>query len=284
MIIITTVREMQDWANETRLQGKRIGCVPTMGFLHKGHGSLISKAAAECTEVVVTIFVNPTQFGPNEDFERYPRNFERDVELAETCGATVIFHPTVSEMYPNHFSTTIHISGVTDKFEGVFRPNHFNGVATVVAKLLLATKPNIAYFGQKDYQQTLVIKRLVSDVNIDVEVSIQPTFREHDNLAMSSRNVYLSPEEREMALVLSQALQTLQRVISAGEKNRTILNNTLQQTIQQIPSAIIDYANVALQETLHEPDVFNAGDSVVALLAVRIGKTRLIDNMLFTMV
>ncbi|MBL7976099.1 MAG: pantoate--beta-alanine ligase [Candidatus Kapabacteria bacterium] len=284
MIIITTVREMQDWANETRLQGKRIGCVPTMGFLHKGHGSLISKAAAECTEVVVTIFVNPTQFGPNEDFERYPRNFERDVELAETCGATVIFHPTVSEMYPNHFSTTIHISGVTDKFEGVFRPNHFNGVATVVAKLLLATKPNIAYFGQKDYQQTLVIKRLVSDVNIDVEVSIQPTVREHDNLAMSSRNVYLSPEEREMALVLSQALQTLQRVISAGEKNRTILNNTLQQTIQQIPSAIIDYANVALQETLHEPDVFNAGDSVVALLAVRIGKTRLIDNMLFTMV
>lgn len=284
MKIITTVREMQDWANETRLQGKSIGCVPTMGFLHKGHGSLISKAAAECTEVVVTIFVNPTQFGPNEDFERYPRNFERDVELAETCGATVIFHPTVSEMYPNHFSTTIHISGVTDKFEGVFRPNHFDGVATVVAKLLLATKPNIAYFGQKDYQQTLVIKRLVSDLNIDVTVSIQPTVREHDNLAMSSRNVYLSPEEREMALVLSQALQTLQSVISRGEKNRIVLNNTLQQTIQRIPSAIIDYANVALQETLHEPDVFSAGDSVVALLAVRIGKTRLIDNMLFTIV
>lgn len=281
MTIITTVHEMQTWASAARMNGKTIGCVPTMGYLHNGHGSLISAAAKECNEVVVTIFVNPKQFGPNEDFERYPRNLENDVALAESFGATVIFHPTVSEMYPEYYATSIHITGISEKFEGAFRPNHFNGVATVVAKLLLATKPHTAYFGQKDYQQTLVIKRLVKDLNIDVEVSIQPTIRENDNLAMSSRNVYLSESERTAAVVLSKALHSLLQVIQAGTTNREKLNNSLLQILHTVPGAIIDYANVVMQETLDEPENFSGGDSIVALLAVRIGKTRLIDNMLY---
>lgn len=276
--IIRSIREMQSIADNLRFDKKRIGVVPTMGYLHDGHASLIQAASDISDSVIVTLFVNPKQFAAHEDLSRYPRDFDKDCKIAEQAGAHFLFAPSIEEMYPNGFATSISISGITQKFEGFFRPSHFDGVATVVTKLLLATKPHIAVFGQKDYQQTLVIKRLVADLNLDVEVYIKPTIRETEGLAMSSRNVYLSETERIQSLVISQAITDAYTAVESGERNREQLNTILKTTLLSIEHIEIEYAVTANAETLEEPDIFTETESIVFLIAVKIGSTRLIDN------
>lgn len=279
-MMITSVDHMRHWSSKARSEGKIIGLVPTMGYLHDGHCSLISAAARECDVVVTTVFVNPLQFGRGEDFDRYPRDIERDTALALAAGTTVLFAPPLNEMYPSGFATTINPGPIADKFEGEYRPGHFAGVATVVAKLFNITTPHHAYFGQKDYQQTLVIAQLIRDLNFSVQLHVLPTVREADGLAMSSRNVYLSPDERRRAPILYRALQAAQEVILNGERSRVRINACLQRTIESIEGVTIDYARAACADSLEEPDTFDSGDDVVLLLAVRIGTTRLIDNAL----
>lgn len=279
-MIIRTIAEMQQWSERQRRAGNTIGVVPTMGYLHAGHCSLIEAAARECDCVVTTIFVNPLQFGPNEDYQRYPRDLERDTALALKAGTTVIFAPSVDEMYPPGFHTTIDVGPIAEKFEGAFRPGHFRGVATVVAKLFLITKPHRAYFGQKDYQQTLVIRQLIKDLNFDIALQVLPTVREADGLAMSSRNVYLSPEERAKATVLYRALLEGRRAIEAGERSRAALSSIMEQVLRAEDGVTIDYAAAATADALDEPEEFASGQMVVLLIAARIGSTRLIDNML----
>lgn len=276
--IIRSIVEMQHIADNLRKHGKRIGVVPTMGYLHNGHASLIHAAAAVADAVIVTLFVNPMQFAANEDLSRYPRDFEKDCLIAEQAGAHYLFAPSVEEMYPDGFATTISIKGITEKFEGVHRPTHFDGVATVVAKLFTASKPHVAVFGQKDYQQTLVIKRLVADLNLDIEIIIQPTIREPEGLAMSSRNVYLSDEQQNQSLVISKAITEALKAVQSGVRNREQLNSILKTTLKTLENIEIHYAAAANAETLDEPDMFSEEDSIVFLVAVKIGSTRLIDN------
>lgn len=278
---INTIREMQATADTLRAAGKRIGVVPTMGYLHEGHGSLIEAACRENDVVIVTIFVNPLQFAAHEDLSTYPRNFKRDVEIIGAMGGAIVFAPVVGEMYPAGFETKISIGGSTEKFEGAFRPSHFDGVATVVAKLFMATKPHSAYFGQKDYQQVAVIRQLLRDLNIDIALSVQPTVREEDGLAKSSRNVYLSADDRARAVVLSQALRAALAMAQAGERQRDVLNTCLRNVLETVPELRIDYAAAAHADTLAEPDTFKEDDEIVMLIAVRLGSTRLIDNMVF---
>lgn len=277
-MLITTVDQMRRWSSTARSEGKIIGLVPTMGYLHDGHCSLISAAARECDVVIATVFVNPLQFGKGEDFERYPRNIEQDMTLAFAAGASVLFAPSVNEMYPPGFAVAITPGPIAEKFEGEYRPGHFCGVATVVAKLFNITTPHQAYFGQKDYQQTLVIAQLIRDLNFPVQLHVLPTVREADGLAMSSRNVYLSPDERRRAQILYRALQAAQEAITGGEHSRERINAHLRRTIESVEGVTIDYARAACADTLEEPETFRSGDDVVLLLAVRIGTTRLIDN------
>ena len=280
MRIISSIPELQNLSDQLRGSGKIISLIPTMGFLHDGHASLIREARKLSDIVITSIFVNPTQFAPHEDFSQYPRDFERDREIAAGAGCDIIFSPLVEEMYPAGFSARILIGGVTEKFEGKFRPTHFEGVATVVAKLFNAAKPHKAFFGQKDYQQTLVIKKLVRDLNFDLEIVVVPTRREDDGLAMSSRNVYLSAEERKFSRMISQALREAREKISSGEKDRLKINSAMEEILRRIPNVQIDYASAALADDFGEPDVFSGGDEVVLLIAARVGKTRLIDNEL----
>ncbi len=278
---INSIREMQKTVEELRKAGKRIGVVPTMGYLHEGHGNLIEAARLENDIVIVTIFVNPLQFAAHEDLSTYPRNFKRDVEIISAMGGAIVFAPTAKEMYPAGFETNISIGGSSLKFEGVFRPTHFDGVATVVAKLFMATKPHRAYFGQKDYQQVAVIRQLIRDLNIDVELCVQATVREPDGLAKSSRNVYLSEDERTKAVILSSALHQAIAAALDGERRRDVLAEMMKNTLETVPEVRIDYAVAAHADTLDEPDVFMQDDDIVFLIAVRLGKTRLIDNMVF---
>lgn len=282
MEIIKTVREMQEISLGQKQKGKNIGFVPTMGYLHEGHLSLIRKAKEMSDIVITSIYVNPTQFAPNEDFSRYPRDFERDKELAEKAGADFIFYPSDNEMYPNGFDTMVLVDTVTKKFEGEKRPTHFNGVATVVTKLFNAVMPNIAFFGQKDYQQTLVVKKLVEDLLFPISIYIVPTLRQSDGLAMSSRNVYLSTYERTRADIIYRTLITAKEAILKGEKRRKIINAIMLNSLRSEPLVKIDYASAADANDLSEPEEFNSGQLVVLLIAVYIGKTRLIDNMLVT--
>ncbi|GIV56013.1 MAG: pantothenate synthetase [Candidatus Kapaibacterium sp.] len=281
-MLITALDAMQRWSDTARSASKIIGIVPTMGYLHDGHRSLIETAARECDAVVTTIFVNPLQFGAGEDYERYPRNLERDVAIARDAGTTIIFAPSPQAMYPDGYTTTIDVGPIAQRFEGTHRPGHFRGVATVVAKLFNLIKPHVAYFGQKDYQQTLVIARLISDLNFDITLRVLPTVRESDGLAMSSRNVYLSPTERTDATVLYRALQAALAAIARGERERLLLEAHMRSVIESVPTAQIDYVAAARAETLDQPDVFVPGENIVLLLAVRIGSTRLIDNALTT--
>jgi pantoate--beta-alanine ligase len=280
VMLITSLDEMHRWSENMRLASKTIGVVPTMGYLHDGHRSLIEQAASECDVVVTTVFVNPLQFSAGEDYERYPRDLERDRALAHAAGTTILFVPSPQEMYPRGFTTTIDVGPLGERFEGAFRPGHFRGVATVVAKLFNVTKPHIAYFGQKDYQQTLVISQLIRDLNYNITLRVLPTVRERDGLAMSSRNVYLSPTERSDATVLYRALHAALDAIAQGERVREKLESLMRSVIEQIPHAHIDYAAAACAETLDQPDSFAPGQQIVLLLAVRIGTTRLIDNAL----
>jgi pantoate--beta-alanine ligase len=279
IIIIKTVKEMHALSDSLRMQGKTIGFVPTMGFLHEGHAALIQKAASENDIVIVSVFVNPLQFSASEDYGIYPKNFEGDCAIIEQSHGNILFYPTKDEMYPANFSTSISIGNITNTFEGFFRPGHFEGVATVVAKLLLTTKPHHAYFGQKDYQQTLVIQRLIQDLHIDCSMHIVPTVREDDGLAKSSRNVYLQKEEREQSTIIFKALMNAKNAFLQGERNRLMLNTYMHETLSALPQFDIQYASCAEAETLHEPDIFEEKSKVVFLIAGYLGKTRLIDNM-----
>jgi pantoate--beta-alanine ligase len=254
------------------------GFVPTMGYLHEGHLSLVRRARAENDRVAVSIFVNPTQFGPHEDYARYPRDLERDLRLLEPLGVDLVFVPSVEEMYPPGFQTWVIVEEVSRPLEGASRPGHFRGVATVVAKLFHILQPDRAYFGQKDAQQTVVIRRMVQDLNIPVEIVICPTVREPDGLAMSSRNTYLNPEERRAATVLFRALQAAKARYEAGERDAERLREAMREVIRAEPLARIDYVSVAHPETLQELERVE-GPALLSL-AVYIGTTRLIDNLM----
>ncbi|GAC1511877.1 MAG: pantoate--beta-alanine ligase [Candidatus Dormibacteraceae bacterium] len=254
-----------------RREGLGIGLVPTMGALHAGHLSLVEQARRDNRVVIASIFVNPIQFGPQDDFARYPRNLERDLELLRGVGTSAIYKPSVEVMYPAGSSTRVHVSGVSEGLEGAARPGHFDGVATVVTKLFAATEPDRAYFGQKDAQQVAVVKRLARDLDSPVEICIGPTVREADGLALSSRNAYMGPEERRAAVCLSSALQLAAEAYAGGERRPEQLQRVLLDRLEAEPLATVDYAEVVDPATFTSP-------GTLAVLAVRIGKTRLIDN------
>jgi len=270
---------MQSLAGSLRREGKRIGFVPTMGFLHEGHLSLMRKAREECDVAVVSIFVNPAQFGPGEDLDRYPRDAEGDRKKCASAGVDILFMPTAAEMYPAEPMVFVTVEGVSDILEGAARPGHFRGVATVVAKLFHMVKPHRVYFGQKDFQQCVVIKRMVRGLNVDVEVIVLPTVREAGGLAMSSRNSYLSAEERRAAAVLFKALTAGRELFEAGAREPEKLKNKMRAVIQQGgPGIAIDYIEIADRESLSP--LPSATNSMVLLVAARLGRTRLIDNLL----
>lgn len=255
-----------------------LGLVPTMGYLHEGHLSLVRAAKRECASVVVSIFVNPTQFGPQEDLDRYPRDLPRDLALLEAEGVDLVWTPTPQIMYPEGYQTWVTVEEITAPLEGAMRPGHFRGVATVVAKLFNAVQPERAYFGQKDAQQALVIRRLVADLNFPLEVVVCPTVREMDGLAMSSRNVYLSPQERQAATVLYRALTAAQAAYQAGERNADQLRRVMQSVLSKEPLAKPQYVSCAKPDNLQEWQGEVTGPALLSL-AVFIGKTRLIDNL-----
>jgi len=275
MQIARTIAEMK--ALRMKSLGS-VGFVPTMGYLHDGHLALIKQARAENSVVVASIFVNPTQFGPTEDFKTYPRNTERDLALLEKERTDIVFMPSAEEMYPERFGSWVEVEKVTDRLEGSCRPGHFKGMATVVAKLFNIVEPTCAYFGQKDAQQALVIKKIAADLNMNLEVIVTPTVRESDGLAMSSRNVYLNPQERQAAAVLFKALTLAQNLWEKGDRNAERIRQEMTSLISKEPLAKIEYVSIADTETLEELTKINK--PALASLAVRIGKTRLIDNVL----
>ncbi|HEX2171788.1 MAG TPA: pantoate--beta-alanine ligase [Dehalococcoidia bacterium] len=264
-------------AARRRLTGS-VGFVPTMGYLHEGHISLMRLAREQNDHVVVSIFVNPTQFGPNEDFERYPRDAERDLRLCREAGVEVVFFPTVDQIYPPGYATYVNVEAITDRLEGAVRPGHFRGVATVVAKLFNIVQPDRAYFGQKDAQQVLVVQKMVEDLNMPLEIVVGPTVREPDGLALSSRNVYLTPEQRERALVLSRSLRHAETLYAAGVRDADRIRREMVARIEAASGAVIDYVSVADARTTEELDRIQ-GRALVSL-AVRFGPTRLIDNVI----
>jgi pantoate--beta-alanine ligase len=258
--------------------GGTVGFAPTMGYLHEGHLSLVKQARAENPAVIVSIYVNPAQFGPKEDFGAYPRDLNRDLKLLRDAGVDVVFVPSDEEMYPPGFGSWVDVEKVTERLEGASRPGHFRGVATVVAKLFNIVRPSRAYFGQKDAQQVIVIKRMVADLNLGIEVAVVPTARESDGLAMSSRNIYLNPGERRAATVLFKALTLARQLATDGEKDAEKIRGQMISLIRKEPLASIDYVSIAHAGTLQELDLIE-GPALVSL-AVRIGRTRLIDNII----
>ncbi|HEX7295143.1 MAG TPA: pantoate--beta-alanine ligase [Pyrinomonadaceae bacterium] len=260
-----------------REQDKTIGLVPTMGALHDGHLSLVREARRMCDVVVVSVFVNPTQFGPGEDFEKYPRDLTKDTALLTDYNVDYIFAPTVEEIYPKGFSTYVTVEGLSEQLEGSSRPGHFRGVATVVTILLNTVRPDFAFFGQKDAQQALVIRRLVKDLAFDTEIVVLPTVREDSGLAISSRNLYLTAEEQQAATVIHRALQAAKNAYKDGERSAGRLADLVRSTIEDEPRARLDYVSVSDAETLERVDRLDDRPILIAL-AVYIGKTRLIDN------
>ncbi|MBI1804007.1 MAG: pantoate--beta-alanine ligase [Ignavibacteriae bacterium] len=280
MRIISSVREMQQATDNFRRAGKLIGVVPTMGYLHEGHLSLIHLARRHADVVITTIFVNPTQFAPNEDFTKYPRDIERDTALAESAGTDILFTPSTDEMYPREYRTYVVVEQITKMLEGQFRPTHFRGVTTIVTKLFNITKPHVAVFGQKDAQQVVVIKQMVKDLNFDLEIIVAPIVREQDGLALSSRNVYLSESERKQSIVLSSALRRAEEYVHRGEKTPSRIIGEMKKMITAQPSARVDYISIADPASLEDVSAIPHHGSVLISLAVRFGQTRLIDNML----
>lgn len=275
---ITTISEMQSWAQAARARGERIAFVPTMGYLHEGHCALLRAGRHHGTRLVLSIFVNPTQFGPHEDLARYPRDLEGDLAKARACGVDTVFIPTAAEMYPQGACTTITVAGLEDPLCGAFRPGHFRGVATVVAKLFEIVQPHAALFGQKDFQQLQVIRRMVADLNMPVEIIGCPIVRDADGLAMSSRNSYLSPEERQRALALTQGLQAAQALVRQGITAPETLVATARQSLDAV-DARIDYVSLCNATTLAPLHTWQT--PAVLAIAAWIGKTRLIDNVIF---
>jgi pantoate--beta-alanine ligase len=276
--VIASVTDMQQAAAAFRLAGKRIGLVPTMGALHEGHLSLIRIARSNADIVVTSVFVNPAQFGPSEDFAQYPRNLESDASLAFEAGADLVFAPSVEEIYPTGFQTHVDVGILGTVLEGRSRPGHFRGVATVVAKLFLATIPHCAVFGRKDAQQVVVIRAMVRDLSFPVEIIAAPIVRETDGLAMSSRNVYLNPQQRKEATVLHRSIQLAEHRIRNGERNSSSIIASMRSLIEKESTGVIDYISLAHVDTLSEYSVLATGDPVLISMAVRFGTIRLIDN------
>lgn len=278
MHVFETIDEVRRHVAGIRQRGQTMGCVPTMGALHKGHLSLIEAALANDDRPLVTIFVNPTQFAPGEDFERYPRPLEQDLELCRQAGAEAVFRPEPAAMYPPHAQTTVTVNEITKLWEGQHRPSHFGGVTTIVLKLLNIVQPHRAYFGQKDYQQLAVIRTMCRDLNLNIEIVGCPTIREPDGLAMSSRNAYLTTEQRQQALAIHEALQLARNLVEAGETDATTINDRMKQHLHSKDIKEIDYAALANAHTL-EP-LQHTTQPIVALIAAHVGSTRLIDNLL----
>jgi pantoate--beta-alanine ligase len=277
MEILRTGSELREWSRWERNDGgNTIGLVPTMGALHEGHASLIRAAKASVGFVAVSIFVNPTQFAPNEDFARYPRTFEADCALAEAEGADVVFAPSVEELYPPGGTTFVEVAGLSDRLDGQSRPGHFRGVATVVAKLMIAAEPDLAFFGQKDAAQVAVLRRMVADLRLATEIVVCPIVREADGLALSSRNVYLRAEEREWALTLSRAVRQAEALYAAGERRAARFTQAARVTFAEMPQIRVDYIALVDWATL-EPVEIAAPGSLFAV-AAWVGATRLIDN------
>jgi pantoate--beta-alanine ligase len=276
MDILRTVEEFRKWARMNRRFSARVGLVPTMGALHAGHASLIHSAADSCDRVAVSIFVNPTQFGPNEDFARYPRMFEADCKLAEREGADVVFAPAVEEMYPEGAMTFVDVEGLSERLDGASRPGHFRGVATLVAKLLIAAEPDRAFFGQKDAAQVAVLRRMTTDLRLGTEIVVFPIVREPDGLALSSRNVYLSVDERRQALVLSRAVRHIAELAAQGERGASALIDAARAVFATEPAVRVDYIELVDWTTLLPVEV--AAPGTLFAIAAYVGSTRLIDN------
>ena len=278
MKIVDNISRMSTFTKIMKREGKSIGFVPTMGYLHEGHLSLARTAKKHTDMVVMSIFVNPLQFGAGEDLDKYPRDLKRDEELARVAGVDVIFYPSEKEMYPEGYATYVNVERLTDNLCGASRPGHFKGVTTVVAKLFEIVKPDIAYFGWKDAQQAIIIRKMAKDLNMDVEIKILPTIREKNGLAMSSRNAYLSENEREDALSLHRSLKKAEELIAGGERDSKKIIKAMEETIKTIPTARIDYISVVdTKELKNMKTIF--GEALIAL-AISIGKTRLIDNVI----
>lgn len=281
MRIVSTVDEVRGQVKAWRKEGKSVGLVPTMGYLHEGHESLIRKAVAENDEVVVSIFVNPMQFGPTEDLASYPRDLEADSKLCEAAGAALIFHPEPEEMYKDGFCSFVDMNGLTNALCGLSRPVHFRGVCTVVNKLFNIVMPDKAYFGEKDAQQLAVIKRMVKDLNMDITIVGCPIIREEDGLAKSSRNTYLSPESRQNAVILSKSIFLGKKMIEDGERNPEVVKKAMRELIMTKPGMDIDYVEIVDNNTMQSIDVI-AGD-ILCAIAVRVsGEARLIDNFMLS--
>lgn len=280
MQIVTTINEVRTIVSEWKKQNLTVGFVPTMGYLHEGHQSLIAKSVSQNDKTVVSIFVNPMQFSPNEDLESYPRDLEKDAILCEKTGADLIFHPQPEEMYSNNFCSFVDMNGLTNNLCGKSRPIHFRGVCTVVSKLFNIVKPDKAYFGEKDAQQLAVIKQMVNDLNIDIKIIGCPIVREADGLAKSSRNTYLSDKERQAALILSKSLKYGKTLIENGERNSQKIIDKITEIINTEPLAVIDYISVV--DSLTMENVKTIEKDVLVAIAVKIGKTRLIDNFSYS--
>lgn len=278
MKIVTSISDMQQQADLLRQEGKIIGLVPTMGYLHEGHLSLVREAKKRSDVVVMSIYVNPTQFGPNEDLEAYPRDFNRDVELAKNAGCDIIFYPDSNQVYPDGYLTYVNVEKITGELCGKSRPIHFRGVTTIVAKLFNIVKPHLAVFGQKDAQQAIVIKRMAEDLNFGIEIVVAPIVRERDGLAMSSRNTYLSQHQRNQAAVLNQALFKAKEKILEGERDAAVLKNQIKLMLEKLPDGEIDYVEIVDIKKLEQIQILSG--QVLVALAVKIGKTRLIDNFI----
>lgn len=278
MTIARTIQETRNIIKEWRRQGYTIGLVPTMGYLHDGHASLMKKAKESCQKVVVSIFVNPMQFGANEDLSTYPRDLEADSRLCESLGVDLIFHPSVEEMYDPGFCSFVDMTGLTKELCGKSRPIHFRGVCTVVTKLFNIVTPDKAFFGQKDAQQLAVIKRMTADLNMDIEIVGCPIIREEDGLARSSRNVYLNKEERQAALILSKTIQLGQQMVQQGTRSASQLLTAMKASLESEPLARIDYVEAVSMDTIQPIDTLQG--QVLVAMAVFIGKTRLIDNFI----
>ncbi len=278
MEIIYSISEMQKRSEGIRLSGEKIGLFPTLGFLHEGHLELIREGRRVSDKLVMSLFVNPTQFGPNEDFDKYPRDMDGDISKAEKEGVDMIFSPSPSEMYPDGYQSSVTVGKLTDFLCGKSRPGHFEGVTTVVTKLFNIIKPHFAVFGRKDFQQLAVIRRMVKDLNMDVQIIDVPTVREHDGLAMSSRNKYLSTEERKSALSLKEAIDTAVKMVKDGELASQAIVSTLKKSILSYPFTSVEYINICDSVTLEDVDIVK--ENSLLAMAVKVGSTRLIDNCL----
>ena len=280
MQVLYSINEIAQVVKEIKKQGKSIGFVPTMGYFHLGHTSLFEQSQKKSDISIVSLFVNPAQFGPNEDYDKYPRDIQNDIKIAAEQNVDYLFIPEVTEMYPNDFASSVKLKKITEIFEGKLRQGHFEGVALVLMKLFNIIKPDNVFFGQKDYQQTLVVKQIVKDFNIDTNIIVCPTIRLGTGLAMSSRNSYLSDVELEKASILFRTLEEAKKLIAAGEYAREKIDTFMQQTLNAEPQIKIDYASIVMADDLSAPEYFAHNDKLVILLAVYLGKTRLIDNSL----